>query len=63
MVVLMEDIMLEIELHKRFYNQAFFERKCGRGSPYSDFCFLKIKTQIRVCGDLNLGGCVVHPLP
>jgi hypothetical protein len=23
MVVLMEDIMLEIELHKRFYNQVF----------------------------------------
>jgi hypothetical protein len=41
----------------------FFERKCGRGSPYSDFGFLKIRTQIRVCGDLNLGGWVVHPLP
>jgi hypothetical protein len=23
MVVLMEDIMLELELHKRFYNQVF----------------------------------------
>jgi hypothetical protein len=23
----------------------FFERKCGRGSPYSDFGFLKIRTQ------------------
>jgi hypothetical protein len=23
MVVLMEDLMLEIELHKRFYNQVF----------------------------------------
>jgi hypothetical protein len=41
----------------------FFERKCGRGSPYSDFGFLKIRTQIHVCGDLNLGGWVVHPLP
>jgi hypothetical protein len=41
----------------------FFERKCGRGSPYSDFGFLKIRTQIRVCVDLNLGGWVVHPLP
>jgi hypothetical protein len=41
----------------------FFERKCGRGSPYSDFVFLKIRTQIRVYGDLNLGGWVVHPLP
>jgi hypothetical protein len=42
---------------------VFFERKCGRGSPYNDFGFLKIRTQIRVCGDLNLGGWVVHPLP
>jgi hypothetical protein len=42
---------------------VFFERKCGRGSPYSDFGFLKIRTQIRICGDLNLGGWVVHPLP
>jgi hypothetical protein len=41
----------------------FFERKCGRGSPYSRFDFLKIRTQIWVCGDLNLGGWVVHPLP
>jgi hypothetical protein len=41
----------------------FFERKCGRGSLYSDFVFLKIRTQIRVYGDLNLGGWVVHPLP
>jgi hypothetical protein len=34
----------------------FFERKCGRGSPYNDFVFLKIRTQNCVCGDLNLGG-------
>jgi hypothetical protein len=25
--------------------------------------FLKIRTQIRVNGDLNLGGWIVHPLP
>jgi hypothetical protein len=25
MVVLMEDIMLEIELHKKFYNQVFID--------------------------------------
>jgi hypothetical protein len=42
---------------------VFFEKKCGRGSPYSDFGFLKIRTQIHVCGNLNLGGWVVHPLP
>jgi hypothetical protein len=41
----------------------FFERKCGRESPYSDFGFSKIGIQICVCGDLNLGGWVVHPLP
>jgi hypothetical protein len=41
----------------------FFERKCGRGSPYGDFGFLKIRTQICICGDLNLGDWVVHPLP
>jgi hypothetical protein len=42
---------------------SFFLRKCGRGSPYIDFGFLKIRNQIRVGGDLNLGGWVVHPLP
>jgi hypothetical protein len=39
-----------------FTKHIFFQRKCGRGSPYSDFVFLKIRTQIRICGDLNLGG-------
>jgi hypothetical protein len=46
-----------------FVLDFFFERKCGRGSPYNDFGFLKIRTQIHIYGDLNLSGWVVHPLP
>jgi hypothetical protein len=32
-------------------------------APTMIFVFLKIRTQIRVYGDLNLGGWVVHLLP
>jgi hypothetical protein len=40
-----------------------FLRKYGRGSPYIDFVFQKIRIQISILGDLNLGGLVIHPLP
>jgi hypothetical protein len=63
-VVEVAPLVVEIALALLAFSVAiFFERKRGRGSPYSDFGFLKIRTQIRVCGDLNLGGWVVHPLP
>jgi hypothetical protein len=42
--------------------QFFFLKGNAVGEAPIAF-FLKIRTQIRLCRDLNLGGWVVHPLP
>jgi hypothetical protein len=48
---------------RKFIFAFFFKGNAVGEAPTAILVFLKIRTQIRVCGDLNLGGWVVHQLP